>query len=68
MGKDDEIEVFQFGKLGDKTFSEGIIQGYGYTVYGDSVKFVPVYKDTKPQDRELLKRILKERLEKRRTP
>ncbi len=68
MGKD-EIEIFQYGKLGDKTFSEGIIQGYGFTVYGESVKFIPVYKDTKPQDRELLKRVLQAKLEeKQQTP
>lgn len=51
-----QAEVYTFRSLAGKLFVEGLIQGYGFVLYGSTYSFVPVFADHKLSE-DVLKKL-----------
>ncbi len=51
--KQEKYEVYDFKYLGDRVYCEGLIEGYGFILYGHTYSFVPVFTREKPDEEKL---------------
>ena len=58
---DKNIEVYSASYLGDRIYGEGLIEGFGFVLYGHTLSLIPIFTDKDPEKEKenLLKEIEK---------